>query len=59
MMQKLKVTDDADVLDLTCEGCGNAKSAAQRTETTGLCAYCLTEKVKELRTKHGNRFRRI
>lgn len=58
MITRFKVEDEADVLDLVCEGCGNEKSAAQRTEKTGLCAFCLNEKVEELRTKFRNRYRR-
>lgn len=58
MITRLQVNEEADVLDLTCEGCGNERSAVQRSTTTGLCAYCLTEKVKELRDRHRNRYRR-
>jgi hypothetical protein len=50
--------DDADVLDLTCEDCGNAKSCAERTATTGICAYCLNERVTLLRAKYRDRYRR-
>lgn len=58
MITRFKVEDEADVLDLPCEGCGNEKSAAQRTATTGLCAFCLNEKVQMLRERFRNRYRR-
>ena len=55
--RKYRIDDEADILDLVCEGCGNEKSCVQRTETLGLCAYCLTERVKELRARYRDRYR--
>lgn len=52
------ITAEADTLDLPCGACGNATSAVAATPTEGTCAYCLTQRVRELQARWQNRYRR-